>query len=216
MNKYRAFFVTVAARCGVPDELATGILHDLSKRCDEIDYVPEQHESGKMHMHLMMFTKKAVVPSNLKRTVVLITSKYIPAPDVKSGVVVRVIKDTQAVVDYMQKQSDMTTSFEKLKAYVEENFGTAQAIIEANALYKANQIRYAYDNWSTWKDELDWTAPVRDIWCRFNHLRLMHCGKSPTTAWKLEDAFASHMTRAGRLVESDHISTLPKRFRFEE
>ena len=210
--KYRGFFVTVAARCGVPDSIAEQILAELTKRCDEIEYVPEQHESGKIHLHFMLLHRLATKRENFKTTVQRIVQKHIAAPDVRKGIDVRVIKDVDAVREYMSKSAHMVCAFPKLIEYVTENFETADEIIKANASYRDNQIKYAYDNWDTWKDELDWTAPVQDIWASFNYKIRLHAGRTPTTAYKLETVFESHAARAGRVKESDFVSTTPKRF----
>lgn len=210
--KYRGFFVTVAARCGVPDPIAEQILAELTKRCDEVEYVPEQHESGKIHVHFMLLCRLATKRENFKQTVQRIVEKHIAAPDVRKGIDVRVIKDVAAVREYMSKSADMVCAFPKLIEYVTENFETADEIIKANAFYRDNQIKYAYDNWETWKTELDWTAPVQEIWMRYRELMALHDGKSPATRWKLEYVFECMGVKAGLFDNGYLLRDTPQRF----
>lgn len=198
MSKYRAFFVTVAAKCGVPDEVARGILSNLSKRCEEIDYVPESHSSGKIHVHIMLLCHKSLKKENMKRCVQTIVSKFIAEPQCSGrGVDVRVVDDFDSVREYMSKASKLCCKFPKLQEYVRENFSVAKEIIRENAVYRANQLKYAYDNFDTWKSELDWRQPGPELWGQYRCLMAKHSGKRPATYWKLQDTFRDICYRTG-------------------
>lgn len=208
--KYRAFFVTVASKSGVPQSIATGIVDALSKRCEEIDYVSESHESGRIHVHIMLLLQKSTTRCNFKQTVKSICLKYISAPDVKNGLDVRVITDQKVVQEYMEKSSDsLQCNFSKLCTYVHENYGIADDIIKANADYKSNQIKYAYDNWNTWKVVLDWNKPLPEVWSQYKILMAEHDGKSPSTYWKLAHVFERHCYRAGAIDKSNMANDFP-------
>lgn len=215
--KYRGFFVTVAARCGVPAPIAEKILSELTKRSEEIEYAPERHDSGKIHVHFMLLSRRPTTLSNFKTIVQRIIQKHISAPDVRKRIAVRVIKDVDAVREYMSKSADMVCSFTKLKEYVSENIETAEEIIKDCAFYSSVRRpndRFAYDNWDVWKTELDWTAPVQEIWDSYNHK--IELNAEPTTRWKLERAFSALCRKAGITDREEVVRNIPKSLEFLE
>lgn len=210
--KYRGFLITVAARGGVPADIAHKIVEIMRPKTDELDYGLETTSKGEPHLHTLCLWKKSVERSNLRATVQRIVTKFISLPDVKHGIDIRVVDDVDVVRKYISKETECEECFPQLVSYVEKNFSRAKEIIAKNAEYKANQIKYAYDNWDTWKAELKWSDPVSQIWASYRILIADHSGKTPSTRWKLETTFENMAYRAGKFDRQYFISDTPKKF----
>ncbi|GIY60229.1 hypothetical protein CDAR_305001 [Caerostris darwini] len=102
-QQYRGYFVTIASKDGVPHPIAVKICDILELNCDEIDYVIEPHKSGLPHMHIMLYYKKELRKSDLKRKVQNTVYKFISRPLVvkekmviKQSLVLDVLLELQA------------------------------------------------------------------------------------------------------------------------
>lgn len=210
-QQYKAFFVTVAAKNGVPFKIARKIVDILETKCDEIDYVVEHHKSGLPHLHVMLLTTKDKRKSDLKTLVQRTVYKFIAKPDCVKGINVLVVDDLDAFEEYIQKTGRiLECKFKETRKYVRDNFDVATKIIKANMIYKQTAIKYAYDNYETWKVELSGCKTICERWSRYNYLIKLNSGRSPTTQWKLEFVFESHLTKMGLWEDKPEFS--PKKY----
>jgi len=207
--KYQGFFVSINSKSGIPDLIQQSIISDFKNYCIELDCVPEQTKNGKIHLHLMCHTIKAMQRSNFIRTVRTVVYKYIQQDHVDKGIDVKVIKDFQAVVDYMSKTSILSEQFPRLKQYVTENFEVAQEIIVANKEYKETKIKWAYDNEKTWHEELDWSLEPAELWTEYKSLMYKHHGRTAPSFYKLQCTFESICYNKGYITKKDLSVDIP-------
>lgn len=208
-TKYQAFFVSINAKSGIPDVIQKDILDGFKKYSIEFDCVPEQTKAGKIHLHLMVLTLKAMLKKNFVRTVKTIVMKYIRDDHVEKGIDVKVIKDFKEVLEYMSKSSILTEPFTKLKQYVQENFTSAVEIIKANKEYKDTKIKYAYDNEDTWIKELDFSLDPAELWIQYKSLMYKNHGRTAPSYYKLQSAFESICYNAGYIEDKELTYDLP-------
>lgn len=208
--KYRAFLITVAARGGVPLPIASNIVDVFNAKCDELDYGIETTLQNEPHLHMLCLMDRSSERGNVKQVITRIVTKYICISDVKKGIDVRVVNNAQVVIDYISKQTELNHEFPLLREYVDKNFSKADEIIKKNLDYKNNQIKYAYDNYTTWSSELNWKLSGPELWAQYRSLIAVHEGKSPSTRWKLEFVFENMCFRKGYISEEKLISDCPK------
>lgn len=195
---YRGYFVTIAAKDGVPHPIADEIYELLKVSCVEIDYVIEPHKNGKPHMHIMLYLKKPCRKSDLKTKVQKFVYRYISKPDVKQGINVLVIDNLQSFKDYIEKTGRTTNiPFTDLKEYVKMNYAMAQKIIEQNKKYRETAIKYSYDNYETWKKEFKKFKTPKDMFHHYYYTILKNDGKMPVNTFKLSCKFQSILVRMG-------------------
>lgn len=208
-TKYQAFFVSINSKNGIPDVVQKDIIDGFKKYCIEYDCVPEQTKMGKIHLHLMVLTCKAMLKKNFVRTVKNIVMKHIRNDHVEKGIDVKVIKDFKEIVEYMSKTSILDEDFPRLKQYVTENFESAVEIIKENKEYKESKIKYAYDNEDTYIKELDFSLDIDELWIQYKSLRFKNHGRSAPSYFKLQDAFEQILYNAGYIEDKDLICDLP-------
>ncbi len=80
-------------------------MKDLCSFFVEYDYALEENASGVPHLHILALTRSALRKDNMKRKVNNAVLKYVRAPDLKSGLDVRVVNSVGPVREYIGKQT---------------------------------------------------------------------------------------------------------------